>query len=196
VAYHGAKRGQIEKGDRVLIVGAGPIGAFCLQSVKALGASAVYIADMDPWRLDIAKKLGADGVIDVSKQTIAEGLQKLCGGSMNIDLYYDCVGEKGRVLNDILLMAKRGSRIVVIGVLQNEYKIPNLPDFVQHELRLSGTTMYVPQDYREMMELMIKGTITTKGIVSHHFSLEEVPKVLEMQDKHTENSFKIVLNVI
>jgi L-iditol 2-dehydrogenase len=196
VAYHGAKRGEIQKGDRALIVGAGPIGVFCLQSVKALGAGKVYIADTDTDRLEIAKNLGADGVIDVSKKTIKEGLDELCGGSINIDLYYDCVGEKGRVLNDILLLAKRGSRIVIIGVLQNGYNIPNLPDFVQHELRLSGTTMYVPQDYRDMIDLVSRGVITTRGMVSHHFNLEDVPKVLEMLDKRTEKSFKIILNVV
>ena len=195
VAYHGAKRGEVKTGDRVLIVGAGPIGAFCLQCVKALGAGKVYIADMDFSRLEIAKKLGADGIIDVSKKTIREGLNDLCGGSMNIDLYYDCVGEKGNVLNDILLLAKRGSRIVMLGVLQNAYNIPNLPDFVQHELRLSGTTMYVPSDYRDMINMMSRGIVTTKGMVTHHFTLEEIPKVLEMLDKRTEKSFKIVINV-
>jgi L-iditol 2-dehydrogenase len=195
VAYHGAKRGDVQKGDRVLIVGAGPIGVFCLQSVKALGADKVYIADMDSSRLEIAKNLGADGTIDVSRKTVREGLEELCGGNMNIDLYYDCVGEKGRVLNDILLLAKRGSRIVIIGVLQNGYTIPNLPDFVQHELRLSGTTMYTPQDYRDMIAMISRGIVTTRGMVSHHFTLEEVPRILEMLDKRTENSFKIVINV-
>jgi L-iditol 2-dehydrogenase len=195
VAYHGAKRGEITAKDSVLIVGAGPIGIFCLQSVLALGAKKVYIADMDEKRLSLAKKLGAGGIINVSKQPLKEGLKTLCGGAATIDLYYDCVGEKGKVLNDILLLAKRGSRIAVIGVLQNGYHIPNLPDFVQHELRLSGTTMYVKQDYRDMIDLINRGIIKTEGMVSHRFPLEDIPKVLEMQDKKTEDTFKVVLLV-
>jgi L-iditol 2-dehydrogenase len=195
VGYHGAKRGDIQNGDRALIIGAGPIGVFCLQSVKSLGASKVFIADMDAGRLEIAKKSGADDVIDVSKIELKEGLSKICGGSKNIDVYYDCVGEKGAVLNDILITAKRGSRIVVVGVLQNEYRIPNLPDFVQHELRLSGTTMYTPQDYRDMIDLISRGIITTNGIVTHHFTLEEVPRILDMLDKRSFSSFKILINM-
>lgn len=67
VAYHGAKRGQITPEDTVLIIGAGPIGNFCMQSCRALGAKKVFIADMDGERLALAESLGADGVINVSE---------------------------------------------------------------------------------------------------------------------------------
>lgn len=195
VAYHGAKRGHIQPGDRVLVVGAGPIGVFCMQSCFALGAKEVYIADMDASRLAIAESLGATATIDVSKEDQAEALRRLTGSEKNIDVFYDCVGEKGIVLNNILSMARRGARVVVIGVLQKEYMIPLLPDFVQHELSLSGTTMYVPQDYREMIDLMGKGIIRTEGTVSHHFTLEEVPEVLDMIVNRREKTFKVVINV-
>lgn len=195
VAYHGAKRGHIEPGDTVLIIGAGPIGAFCLQSCFALGAGKVYIADMDADRLELAKQLGATGVIDVSKQDLKEALIELEGSEKKIDVFYDCVGEKGIVLNNILSLARRGSRIVVIGVLQKEYIIPLLPDFVQHELSMSGTTMYVPKDYREMIALMGEGRIRTDGMVSHHITLEEVPEMLEKIVQRKEKTFKVVIEV-
>lgn len=193
VAYHGAKRASLTSDDKVLVVGAGPIGVFCMQSCFALGAKKVYIADMDADRLEIAKKLGATGVIDVSKESLCEGLARL--GEDKITVYYDCVGEKGVVLNNILSIAHRGSRIVIIGVLQNEYNIPKLPDFVQHELSLFGTTMYVPEDYREMITLMSKGIVKTEGMISHRFKLEDIPDVLDMLDKRKEKTFKIVIDV-
>lgn len=195
VAYHGAKRGQIRGGERVLIVGAGPIGVFCMQSCLALGAKEVYIADMDTERLELAKKLGATGVIEVARENLKQGLTRLAGSEKNIDVFYDCVGEKGTVLNNILEVARRGSRIVVIGVLQKQFNIPLLPDFVQHELSLSGTTMYVPQDYRDMIDLMGRGVIRTEGMVSHHFTLEQVPQVLDMIVNRREKTFKVVIDV-
>ena len=195
VAYHGAKRGQLRNTDRVLIIGAGPSGIFCMQSCFALGAKEVYMADMDADRLELAKALGASGVLDVSREELPEGLARLTGSRKNIDVFYDCVGEKGVVLNNILSVAKRGSRVVVIGVLQKEYGIPLLPDFVQHELSLSGTTMYTPGDYREMLRLMGEGIIRIDGMVSHHFSLEELPDVLDMMVNRREKTFKVVLDV-
>jgi len=193
VAYHAAKRGDITSEDYVLIIGAGPIGVFCMQSCLALGAKQVFVADLDETRLEIASNLGAHGVINASRGSIDEGLKRM--GVEKIDVFYDCVGEKGHVLNNILKIARRGARVVVAGVLQSEYHIPNLPDFVQHELRLSGTTMYVPLDYREMLELMGKGIVKTDGMVSHTFLLEDIPKVLKMLDKGNEKTFKIVIHV-
>jgi len=195
VAYHGAKRGEIGPKDDVLVIGAGPIGNFCMQSCKALGAKKVYVADLDPTRLALAMALGADGVVDVSKETLEAGLDRLAGGSKKIDVFYDCVGEKGFVLNQILQLARRGTRVVVVGVLQNQFDIPRLPDFVQHELRLSGTTMYVPQDYREMIELMGKGTIRTTGMISQVFRLEDIQQAFDLIDKRETPYFKIMLTV-
>ena len=196
VAYHGAKRGEVKPDDIALIIGAGPIGNFCMQSVKALGAKKVIIADVDEYRLGLAAARGADGIINVGNETLEAGLTRLAGGVKEVGVFYDCVGGKGEVFNQILLLAARGSRVVIIGVLQNEYIVPNLPDFVQHELRLSGTTMYTPQDYRDMIELMSKGTISTQGLISHHFRLDEIESVFEnLVEKHTEPYFKVVFTV-
>ena len=195
VAYHGARRGEIRASDTVLIVGAGPIGIFCMQSCKALGAKRVLIADRDGERLKLAAELGADGVVDVSKETLAAGLTRLAGGPHAVDVFYDCVGEKGTVLDIIIQLARRGTRIVIVGVLQNGYNIPHLPDFVQHELRLSGTTMYVPQDYRDMLDLMGKGRIRTAGMITHYFKLAEIQKVFDLIEKGQEKFFKIMMTV-
>jgi L-iditol 2-dehydrogenase len=195
VGYHAAKRGEVKQDDIALIIGAGPIGNFCMQSVKALGAKKVIIADMDEYRLGLAAALGAD-VINVKREKLEDGLMRLAGGPKEVTVFYDCVGGKGEVMNQILRIAARGSRVVIAGVLQNEYHVPSLPDFVQHELRLSGTTMYVPQDYRDMIQLTSRGTISTKGLISHHFKLDELISVFEnLVEKRTEPYFKVVFTV-
>ena len=196
VAYHGAKRGEIKKDDTVLIVGAGPIGIFAMQSVKVLGASRVYVADIDEKRLELAKFLGADGVINASQEKITDGLIRLIGGPKEVNVFFDCVGQKGEILEEIILMAKRGSRVVMVGVLQMDYNIPHLPDFVQHELRLSGTTMYVPQDYRDMIKYLSDGRISAKGMITHHFPLAEIIKVFrKFIEGKKEYFFKIMFTL-
>ncbi|MBP3411606.1 MAG: alcohol dehydrogenase catalytic domain-containing protein [Clostridia bacterium] len=195
VAYHGAKRGHIQPGENVLVIGAGPIGIFCMQSCKALGAGKVYIADMDSKRLELARELGATDVIDVSKYDLKEKLCEYLGSEKKIDVFYDCVGEKGTVLNNILALARRGTRIVVIGVLQKVFNIPLLPDFVQHELSLSGTTMYVPQDYHDMIDFMGRKVIRTDGMVSHHCTLEEVPQMLSDIVERKVQTYKVIIDV-
>lgn len=196
VAFHGSRRPGVKKGENVLVIGAGAIGNFAMQSVKALGAGRVFIADMDETRLALAEKLGADGTINVGKETLAEGLTRLCGSTREVSLFYDCVGGKGQTINDIISIARRGSRIGVIGVLQNGYDIPLLPDFVQHELSMFGTTMYTPEDYRLMIELISSGKIRTEGVISHRFPLEKIPEVFtHFIDERAEPFFKIMFDV-
>ncbi len=195
VAYHGARRADLSGEKTVLVVGAGPIGVFCVQSCKALGAKRVFVADLDASRLALATSLGADGVINVAEESLADGLTRLAGSALAVDVFYDCVGEKGRVLDNILQLARRGSEVVMIGVLQNGYDIPHLPDFVQHELRLSGTTMYVPRDYREMIAHMGAGTISTRGMITHTYPLRDIQQVFDMIEKGQEKFVKIMLTV-
>jgi len=193
VAYHGIQRTSITADDRVLIIGAGPIGAFALQAAKALGAKEVYVADLLDTRLALATQLGADGTINTAQESLADGLSRLVGGPEGIDVFADCVGGAGAVLDQCLALANRGSRIVMLGVLGTEYHLPHLPDFVEHELTLFGTTMYTPRDYREVLALMTAGRISSAGIITHRFPLEHAPEVLAAIDAHRERYFKVLL---
>jgi len=192
VGYHGIKRAHIQPDDRVLIVGAGPIGNFTMQSARVLGAKAVYIADIASDRLALAASLGADGIIDLSTETLADGITRLVDGPEAITVYADCVGGRGDVLNLLIATATRGSRLAVIGVLGNNYHLPLLPDFIEHELTLYGTTMYVPQDYRDVIAHLAAGRIRTAGMVSHHYRMNEIPDAFAMIDGKKEAFFKIV----
>ena len=195
VALHGAARGDIRAEDTALVIGAGPIGNFTMQCARALGARRVIVADLVESRLELARQLGADGVINTGTVPLEEGLRRLLGDPREVDVFYDCVGGKGAVLDQVLSVARRGTRVVVIGVLQKGTELPHVPDFVQHELRLSGTTMYVPPDYRQMIEMMAGGSVRTQGLVTHHFGFERIPEIFRMIDSGMEPFFKIMINV-
>ena len=194
VAYHATKRANITVNDKILIIGAGPIGNFAMQSCKALGAKNVSIADIDQDRLNLALKLGADKIINLKGRR----LDNISKGELNtkdISIYFDCVGQKGTVLNDIISVARSGIKVIVVGVLQNEYIIPKLPDFVEHELMLIGNSLYIPKDFIEVIELMGKNKIKTDDMITHHFSISGVKDVYRMIDGKKEKFFKIMLDV-
>jgi L-iditol 2-dehydrogenase len=195
VGYHAARKGNPSPSETVLVFGAGPIGMFTMQAIKAVGVGKVIIADKDADRLALAKQLGADGTIDVSDETLDSGLRRLAGGGDKIDLFLDCVGFGGEVLNEIIRVARRGVRVVVAGVLESTAKVPLLPDFVEHELTMIGSTMYVPQDFRDVIDLMAKGKIKIDGMVTHSAPLSRVKDIYSMIDARSEKFFKIILRV-
>jgi len=195
VGYHAARRANPTPDDTVVVLGAGPIGVFTMQAAKALGASGAFIVDKDSNRLALAVKLGADGAVDLSAESLDAGLDRLAGGAGNVDVYMDCVGFGGDALNEIIRVARRGVRVVVAGVLESGCSVPFLPDFVEHELTLIGSTMYVPQDFRDVLELMAAGKIRTDGMITHSARLTDVASVYRMIDAKSEKFFKIILRV-
>lgn len=195
VGYHAAKLGHIAPDDNVFIFGAGPIGIFTMQSCKVLGAKTVGIADVDSGRLLIAKSLGADYIINPDTENINEKLEKSIGGRSEISLFFDCVGREGKALDSILQLAPRGSRIVVVGVLSSNYNIPHLPDFIEHELFISGSTMYIPEDYQEVIDLMNTKKIRTDGLITHYYDFEQIPEAFNMMVSKKEHYLKVMIKV-
>ena len=195
VGYHAARRANPKSDEIAVIFGAGPIGMFTMQSVKALGAKTVISVDKDTNRLALARSLGVDGTIDLSQETLDAGLDRLAGGAANVDVFIDCVGFGGEALNEIIRVARRGIRVVVAGVLESTCKVPLLPDFVEHELTLIGSTMYVKQDFADVLDFMAQGKIRIDGMVTHQRRLSDVKELYKMIDARSEKFFKIVLSV-
>ena len=80
-------------------------------------------------------------------------------------------------------------------VLANLYLAPHLPEFVQHEITLHGTTMYDHRDYARMIELMADKKIRIDGMITHRFKLNDIPNVFEKFSTSAEPYFKIMLDI-
>ncbi len=194
VGYHGVKNGMAP-GDNVLVMGSGTIGVFALQAAIALGAGNVIIADYLDERLALAKSLGADGTVDLSAETLEEGLTRLIGSPKKIDYFCECVGGNGRAMEEIIKLARRGTRITSIGILSSNYSLPNLPDVTEHELKVFGSSMFVPDDFRDVIELMGRGKIRVDGMVTHRYKLADIKTMYEMIDGKKEKFFKIMISI-
>jgi L-iditol 2-dehydrogenase len=96
VAVHAVKRSGMKAGDNVLVLGAGPIGQFCLVAAKAYGAARIIVTDVKGPRLDTVSLFGADGTVNVaglSPEESAEAVKKEFPGG-KIDVVLDAVGNE------------------------------------------------------------------------------------------------------
>lgn len=191
VSYAGMKK-AVTPQDRVLIVGAGAIGLFALEAALLLGAEKVAIADFEKSRLEVAKNLGAAEVIDLSKGSLADQWEQI-EREERYTLFADCAGGNGSALDSIIQVADRGSKVVCIGVLAKDCQIPHLPDLTEHELTLFGSNMYVAQDYKEVIAALAAGKLRTDGVITHTFDFDEIPRLYEMIDRHSEPFIKIMV---
>ena len=168
VGIWACRRGQVAPGSRVLITGAGPIGLVCLQAALAYGAADVVVSDVNAHRLALATKLGATGVVDVSKvELTASGIEP--------DVLLECSGN-GRATTDAVRTVARAGRVVLIGMGGDELTLP-LSYVQDRELVITGAFRYA-NTWPTAISLVASGRVNLDSLVTGHYGLDEVEKAL------------------
>ena len=179
---HGVERFKLELADRVLLIGAGPIGLLLLQSLLLTGCSRVDVADLDPDRLETAKRFGAAKTFINLNDVPREYYHKVC----------DATGATA-VLEQTVDFVKSSGTVLWFGV-------PN----VQAEVRVSPFTLFAREitilstytslrNSWQALYLLQEGRIKVKELISHRLSLHEFEKGLKILETHSEPAMKILI---
>ncbi len=175
VAHNSILKVGLRPGDTVFIIGAGPIGIACLELAKIAGASGIFIAEISDYRLKMAEKLQATGVIQADKDNMIEKIKDLTGGRL-----CDCVIEASGSAQGIaaaILTAKKGGRIALVGIGDSTVHIP-YHEILKKEVAINGIYRYA-NSYRPVIELLAKGKINVQDWISHRFELSRIMDAME-----------------
>ena len=133
VALHGVRRGRIEYGDSVAVVGMGLMGQLAIQHARLAGAAKTIAVDIDPWRLEIARELGADHVIDPTSGDPAEQIGQYTEGGADVVLETAGVSSAVPVA---FALGRYGARVVIVGWHLQPISIDLAEDLLYKELDL------------------------------------------------------------
>jgi threonine 3-dehydrogenase len=160
-------------GEDVLITGAGPIGCMAAAIVKHAGARHVVVTDVNPYRLELAKKLGATRVVDVRSETIKD-VQKSLGMKEGFDVGLEMSGN-GQAFRDLLANMAHGGKVAILGIPDREIAIDwNLVIFNMLTLKgIYGREMYETWYY---MTVMLQSGLDISAVVTHRFPWHEFQK--------------------
>ncbi|XP_049871677.1 sorbitol dehydrogenase-like [Pectinophora gossypiella] len=179
VGIHACRRGGVQAGDIVLVLGAGPIGLVTMLAAKAMGASKILITDILQSRLDFAKKMGADETILVTKDSneadLVKKIHELLGSHPDVSI--DASGAQATV-RLALLATKSGGVAVLVGMGSPELTVP-LAGAVAREVDIRGIFRYV-NEYPIALSMVASGKVNVKPLVTHHYSLEETLEAYEV----------------
>jgi 2-desacetyl-2-hydroxyethyl bacteriochlorophyllide A dehydrogenase len=191
VAYRAVKQVQSLENKDVLIVGAGTIGLLVLQILKTKKARKIFISDLSDFRLDVAKKLGADVIINPSKSN-AYDLISIETNGLGVDVAIEAVGISPTVLQAMSAL-KIGGICIWIG---NSAKIinVNMQEVVTRELNISGTYIYTHKEFGEVLDLLAEGNIDVEAVISKVISLEEAPEMFNKLAKDAGQLIKVVID--
>ncbi|MBI5250567.1 MAG: zinc-binding dehydrogenase, partial [Desulfomonile tiedjei] len=176
-------------GEDVLITGAGPIGCMATAIVRLAGARYVVVTDVNPYRLDLAKKMGATLALDVRHDRIAEAQKKL-GMKEGFDVGLEMSGGP-QAFQEMLANMCHGGKIAVLGILPPGTVIDwNLVVFGGFPIKgIYGREMY---ETWYMMTSMIQTGLDISPLITHHFHYTEYEKAFDVM--RSGQSGKVILD--
>jgi threonine dehydrogenase-like Zn-dependent dehydrogenase len=183
-----------QKGDKVVILGSGFIGNIILQLFKSLPMEKVVVSEISKMRLEAAKRKGADALIDASvenvlercKQEVGVGPYHFCEGAM-ADIVVEAAGVPSTI-RDSLEIVRSGGTISVVALPEEDAPI-NTTKIVHKAPKILGA---FGGNALDAMKHLMSGTVVTKDLVSHVFSLDDVVEAFETQ-ANPHKSIKVMV---
>lgn len=203
--------------ETIVIIGAGIIGLGVLQVIKARCAAKVIIIDLSDKRLDMATRLGADCVINANRENAYEKILEMTGSTMisflsepvgGADTVIDCAGYAAGVDNtppdwdspdalcpssiwDALRMVRQNGKVVVVAFTEaNPGICPSI--IVRKAISLIGSWGWTKDEFIQSLELMRRGVVDRKPLITHEFPLHQGQEAYETQCRVGE-SIKVLL---
>ncbi len=188
VAIHGISLISIPQNSSALVMGAGTIGLLTLQALRASGCSRVFVADVDPTRLELARRLGASSVLSDSKTFVPEVLRFTEG--IGVDLAVEAVG-RNETVSAAIDSVRKGGSIALVGNISPEVTLP-LQKVVTRQIRLQGSCASAGE-YPQAIEWMASGAIQVKPLITAVAPLDEGARWFERLHAREPNLMKVVL---
>ena len=192
VAVHAVRRYGDVAGQKVVVLGAGPIGNLVAQVAKGMGAETVMVTDISDYRLALAKQCGADVVVNTGKEDFGTAMVAHLGPD-KADVIYDCAGSD-ITMNQAIRCARKGSTIILVAVFAKMATV-DLAVLNDHELDLNTTMMYRHEDYLQAIALVSEGKVQLQPLMSKVFPFGQYQQAYEYIDSHRETSLKILIDV-
>ncbi len=189
IGVHAASREPITSGDTVVVIGAGTIGLFILQAAKLRGPARVIACDINGFRLEAARKLGADTVVNPAEADLREAIFRETDNK-GANVTFEAVGY-ARTFQDAVSVTKTGGYVVAVGNLEPAAQF-NLQELVARELTFTGS--YASSgEFRDCIDLVASGKIVVEPLISDVLPLSDGARAFDRLLKAEENLLKIVL---
>ncbi|MDR3759524.1 L-threonine 3-dehydrogenase, partial [Enterocloster sp.] len=163
-------------GEDVLISGAGPIGIMAAAIAKFSGARHVVVTDMNEYRLELARKLGATRTINLNEEKLDQ-VMKSIGMTEGFDVGMEMSGSP-KALHDMIHHMKHGGKMALLG-LQGRETVVDLETVIFNGLTLKGIYGRKVWDTWYTMTTMIEAGLDISPIITHHFDIRDYEKGFE-----------------
>lgn len=188
VALHGVKLSGLKAGDRVLVLGAGPIGLAAAFWARRLGAARVVVQDIADWQQARALAMGADAFVCDPADPVAASDAAFAG--IRPDIVFECVGVPGLIAQAVQQVRNRGT-ILLLGLCTRPDSFNSFA-MLQKEVRLVTSAFFTRQDFEQALDALAAGAAEPAMLVSGTTTLADVPAMFEAL-KHRTHQCKVLI---
>lgn len=190
-ALHGIERsGGIVPGDTIVVIGPGSIGLMCVQCSKALGAGQVILTGTREERLALGKKMGADHVINITRENVLERVRELTDG-LGPNLVLVTTGSQESV-QQAIEMTPRGTDIVLLAHLDDPITI-DMGLAVQKASSIFTIRGEGKMTVSQTLSLMAQGKITAGDLITHTFPLVRIQEAIDTFVERRGGAIKVIV---
>lgn len=191
VAAYGAERADVGPGDRVLVTGAGPIGALAALCARSAGASTVYVSEPSPARRARAEALGVATVLDPTAVDVPAYLRDQSDG-LGVDVAIECSGHPNGFATAIHSLRRRGT-LAQTGLFVGEASVEPML-WALNDLTIVGTWCYWVYDFDRIAAQIAAGDLPVERVVTSNVSLDDAPDAFDRLASGEADEIKVLID--
>ncbi len=176
-------------GEDVLITGAGPIGIMAVAIARYAGARHIVITDVNDYRLDLARKMGASVALNVTRDSIDDTMQEL-GMTEGFDVGMEMSGNP-QAFRDLLRTMHHGGKVAILGIPPDEMAV-DWNEVIFKGLLLKGIYGREMFETWYKMSSMLQSGLNIQPIITHHFGIDDYQPAFELME--SGKSGKVILD--
>ncbi len=189
----GAQSAGIAIGDQVAIFAQGPIGLCATAGARMMGATRIIAVETVPERMAMAKRMGADDVIDFNREDPVDAIMALTGGR-GVDVAIEALGLQS-TFEAALRVLRPGGTLSSLGVYSADLKLPLGPFLAglgDHKI-ITSLCPGGKERMRRLMDVVAMGRVDTGGLVTHRFDLDEIEAAYELFSQQKDGVLKVAI---
>jgi threonine dehydrogenase-like Zn-dependent dehydrogenase len=164
VGLHAVNKSNIAPGETALVIGCGPIGIAIIAALRVRGVEAIVVSDFSPRRRELAAAMGAHQTLDAAQGSPFDSVKPA--------VVFEAVGVPG-VIDDVLLRARSGTRLVVAGVCMQPDTVH--PFFaIAKEINVQFVLAYTPEEFTDSLHALAEGAIDVTPLITGEVGLDGV----------------------
>lgn len=200
VGLWAARKGEVRPGHSVAVLGAGPVGCTTVMAARAAGATTIIAVDLEDFRLDLARQVGATHTINACHEDALTVIRELCAARdhlpsshAGVDVAFETAGSLPTT-RLTLAAPKPGGTAVLVGLPPDPEVSLDIVSAASREVTLRGVFRYA-NCYPAAIELAATGRVNLDALVTHRFPFAQTPEAFAFADREKRTSMKVMIDV-